>query len=137
MKSDTVVPSSRKSAERIRGEIHTVSMMPDQDVVRIDDPRGDGTPEWEVFLRDDAADSLRHVGSVSAPSASVAYEQASALFEWTADTLWLCPATEVARFTDRDLGSAAGQDVEECETAPARVSAGADPTGDESGGDPP
>lgn len=111
--------------------------MSDRDVTRIDGPRGDGSPEWEVFLRDDAAEPLRHVGSVSAPTASVAYEQASALFGWTADTLWLCPAAEVARFADRDLGSVPGRDGVESEAAPAGASAGANPPGDERGGDRP
>jgi rSAM-partnered protein len=84
--------------------------MTDPNVMRVDEPRGDGTPEWEVFLREDPADPLRHVGSVSAPTASVAYDHASSLFGWAADTLWLCPAAEVARFTDRDLGTVANQD---------------------------
>jgi rSAM-partnered protein len=78
--------------------------MTDRNVMRVDEPRGDETPEWEVFLRDDPSEPLRHAGSVSAPTASVAYDHASSLFGWAADTLWLCPAAEVARFTDRDLG---------------------------------
>lgn len=79
--------------------------MTDRNVMRVDEPRGDETPEWEVFLRDDPSEPLRHAGSVSAPTASVAYDHASSLFGWAADTLWLCPAAEVARFTDRDLGA--------------------------------
>jgi rSAM-partnered protein len=93
--------------------------MTDRNVMRIDEPRGDQTPEWEVFLREDPAEPLRHVGSVSAPSASVAYDQASSLFGWAADTLWLCPAAEVARFTDRDLGAAAEE-----EAAPGKAASG-------------
>ena len=84
--------------------------MTDRNVMRLDEPRGDETPEWEVFLRDDPAEPLRHAGSVSAPTASVAYDHASSLFGWAADTLWLCPAAEVARFTDRDLGATRGRD---------------------------
>ncbi|MBB6646245.1 Htur_1727 family rSAM-partnered candidate RiPP [Halobellus ruber] len=96
--------------------------MTDSNVKRVDDPRGDGTPEWEVFLREEPAEPLRHVGSVSAPTASVAHEQASSLFGWAADTLWLCPAAEVARFTERDLGDAG--EPEDSEAEPARSSGG-------------
>jgi len=82
--------------------------MTDRDMMRIDEPRGDGTPEWEVFLREDHTEPLRHVGSVSAPTESAAQEQASSLFGWAATTLWLCPAAEVTRLTDRDLGAEVG-----------------------------
>lgn len=79
--------------------------MSDRNATCVDEPRGDGTPEWEVFVREDPTEPLRHVGSVSAPTAAVAREQVSSLFGWTAETLWLCPAAEVARFTDRDFGA--------------------------------
>ena len=79
--------------------------MTDSKRMRVTEPRGDTTPEWEVFLRADRSESLRHVGSVSAPSAAVAREQAADLFGWTAHTLWVCPAENVARFTERELGS--------------------------------
>ena len=85
--------------------------MTDTTEMRVSEPRGDTTPEWEVFLRTDGSEPLRHVGSVSAPSESVAREQASSLFEWTAETLWLCRADEVARFTERDLGGDGGEDA--------------------------
>ncbi|SEG52711.1 Htur_1727 family rSAM-partnered candidate RiPP [Halobellus limi] len=78
--------------------------MTDSKRMRVTEPRGDTTPEWEVFLRADRSESLRHVGSVSAPSADVAREQASSLFGWTAHTLWVCPAEDVVRFTERELG---------------------------------
>jgi len=73
--------------------------------------RGDVTREWELFVRESAGDPLRHVGSVSAPSAAVAREQAAKLFDWTAETLWLCPADETRRFTGEDvaLGDRAGE----------------------------
>ena len=78
--------------------------MTDSKRMRVTEPRGDTTPEWEVFLRADRSESLRHVGSVSAPSAAVAREQAADLFGWTAHTLWVCRADDVARFTERELG---------------------------------
>ena len=110
--------------------------MTDRNVMRVDEPRGDGTPEWEVFLRDDPAEPLRHVGSVSAPTASVAHDHASSLFGWTAETLWLCPAAEVARFTGRDLGAAAGED-DGVEADPADAAETVGAAGDESGGERP
>ena len=78
--------------------------MTDSKRMRVTEPRGDTTPEWEVFLRADRSESLRHVGSVSAPSAEIAREQATDLFGWTAHTLWVCRAQDVARFTERELG---------------------------------
>lgn len=72
---------------------------------RVSAPRADETREWEVFVRETPEDSLRHVGSVTAPSAAVAHEAAGTLFDHTAETLWCAPTDEVARFTTRDLGS--------------------------------
>jgi rSAM-partnered protein len=69
----------------------------------VTDPRSDEVPEWEVFVREAAADPLRHAGSVSAPAADVAHEQAATLVGGDAHTLWLCPAAEVHRFTARRL----------------------------------
>mgnify|MGYP000215079648 CR=1 FL=1 len=69
----------------------------------VDAPRGATSREWEVFVRDEAPAPLRHVGSVTAPSVDVAYEQASRLFAWYASDVWLCPADEVARFSTHDL----------------------------------
>jgi len=108
--------------------------MTDRNVTRVDEPRSDETPEWEVFLREDPAEPLCHVGSVSAPTASVAYDHASSLFAWAADTLWLCPAAEVARFADRDLGASANRDDE---TAPAEAAGPAVEVGGETGGEEP
>ena len=68
-----------------------------------DHPRSDRETEWEVFVRDDTGDPLRHVGSITAPDAAVAYEQATKLFAWYADDLWLCPADTVRRFSTHDL----------------------------------
>ena len=104
--------------------------MSDSKRMRVTEPRGDTTPEWEVFLRADQSESMRHVGSVSAPSADVAREQASSLFGWTAHTLWICPAEDVARFTERDLGDgrtgAASEPESPNETTDGRTSTVAD-----------
>jgi rSAM-partnered protein len=105
--------------------------MTDTNVNRVDEPRGDGTPEWEVFLREEPAEPLRHVGSVSAPTESVAYDHASSLFGWTAEAVWLCPAAAVARFTERDIGAAAADGAEAEPTA-----AGSSSEGDEGGEQP-
>jgi len=64
----------------------------------VDAPRGDVSREWELFVRESTDDPLTHAGSVSAPSAEIAREQAEWLFGWTAETLWLCPADETRRF---------------------------------------
>lgn len=88
-------------------------------------PRADDAPEWEVFLRESSADPLRHAGSVTAPSADVAHEQANTLFP-DASTLWLARSDRVARFTERDLGA------EYDPTAAADADGGAD--GDVDGG---
>ncbi|SFF97859.1 rSAM-partnered protein, Htur_1727 family [Halopelagius inordinatus] len=67
-------------------------------------PRADTGREWELFVREEAADSLRHVGSVNAPTAAAAREHAESLFGWTAEAMWLCPADEVRRTGGRTLG---------------------------------
>jgi rSAM-partnered protein len=73
-------------------------MAPAEFDTTVDEPRGDVSREWELFVREATADPLRHVGSVSAPSVDVARQQATELFGWTAETLWLCPADETHRF---------------------------------------
>ncbi|WP_254824261.1 Htur_1727 family rSAM-partnered candidate RiPP [Haloglomus halophilum] len=70
----------------------------------VDAPRSDGEPEWELFLRESPTEPLRHAGSVTAPGPEAAHERATGLFP-EATTLWCCPAPEIARFTERDLGS--------------------------------
>jgi len=72
-------------------------MLDDSLAVTVDEPRDAVTREWELFVREDADGPLTHAGSVSAPSADIAREQAAQLFEWTAETLWLCPSEEVER----------------------------------------
>ncbi|MFC6975992.1 Htur_1727 family rSAM-partnered candidate RiPP [Halomicroarcula sp. GCM10025709] len=69
----------------------------------VDAPRGATSREWEVFVREAAADPLTHAGSVSAPSAEIAREQAEKLFGHAAAALWLCPADETRRFQDEAL----------------------------------
>lgn len=79
--------------------------MSDGEPVRsaVDEPRRDGVREWEVFVRPEPTDVLRHAGSVSAPTAETAHEHAGALFGGV-ETLWLCPTDEVVRFSTRTLG---------------------------------
>ena len=77
----------------------------------VDAPRGDVTREWELFVREESSEPLRHAGSVSAPTAEIAREQAAQLFGWSAETLWLCPADETRRFTAEDV-SLAGRTAE-------------------------
>src|SRR6056297_2527476 len=69
------------------------------------DERGNPTPQWEVFVRAEAADPMRHVGSVAAASATEAHEHASRLFGWDAADVWLCPAEAVERYSTRGLAT--------------------------------
>jgi len=70
---------------------------------RVDEPRADETREWELFVRESSEESLRHAGSVSAPTAAIAREQATTLFGFAAETLWLCPADETVRLVADDV----------------------------------
>ncbi|MFB6219718.1 MAG: Htur_1727 family rSAM-partnered candidate RiPP [Halobacteriaceae archaeon] len=63
--------------------------------------------EWEVFVRPSATDPLRHVGSVTAPTADTAHEQAGTLFEDSARDIWLCPADAVRRYSAEQLADRA------------------------------
>lgn len=67
---------------------------------------GDRAPhgrEWEVFVRSDSADSMRHVGSVRAADPDGAHELASRLFAWHAEDVWICPSATVTRYTSHHL----------------------------------
>ncbi|WP_049923705.1 Htur_1727 family rSAM-partnered candidate RiPP [Halopiger djelfimassiliensis] len=75
--------------------------------------RGNPTRQWEVFVRHEESDPMRHVGSVAAASATEAHEHASRLFGWYAADLWLCPADEVERYSTRGLESAAEERADE------------------------
>jgi rSAM-partnered protein len=66
-----------------------------------------------LFVRESSEESLRHAGSVSAPTAAVAREQATTLFGFAAETLWLCPADETVRLVADDV--ALGDRAEEYE----------------------
>ena len=74
-----------------------------------DGPRDATEREWELFRRASVDEPLTHVGSVTAPSAPVAYEQAATLFPEAAD-LWLCPADETRRYASAALGARTGGD---------------------------
>jgi rSAM-partnered protein len=78
---------------------------------RVSAARADESREWEVFVREDPEEPLRHAGSVTAPSAEVAHEAAGTLFDRTAETIWCAPTDEVARFTTRELGSEYADEV--------------------------
>ncbi|MGM0606474.1 MAG: Htur_1727 family rSAM-partnered candidate RiPP [Halobacteriota archaeon] len=67
------------------------------------DPRATHTRQWEVFVREASADPVRHVGSVSAPTETIAHEEARGLFDRYAAAIWLCPADETRRFSEYSL----------------------------------
>ena len=62
--------------------------------------------EWEVFLRPAVDEPARHAGSVTAPSAALAHEQAATLFGDAAG-IWLCPAADTVRFESEALAARA------------------------------
>jgi len=86
----------------------------------VDAQRGATSREWEVFCRESEPDPLTHVGSVSAPTAAVAREQATSLFGQSAAALWLCPADETVRIQDDSLGvgGRTADDVTDADAAP-------------------
>ena len=72
-------------------------------------PRSADGRRFEVFVRDEESDPLRHVGTVAAPTPDAAHEEASKLFGWYARDVWVCPAGEVSRYSAEPLaGEAAG-----------------------------
>ena len=58
---------------------------------------------FEVFVREEEADPLRHVGTVAAPTPDAAHEEASKLFAWYARDVWVCPADETHRYSAESL----------------------------------
>ncbi|WP_123621553.1 Htur_1727 family rSAM-partnered candidate RiPP [Halorubrum sp. CSM-61] len=58
---------------------------------------------FEVFVREEEADPLRHVGTVAAPTPDAAHEEASKLFAWYARDVWVCPADETHRYSVESL----------------------------------
>ena len=75
--------------------------------------------EWEVFVRDDTSDPVRHVGSVTATNVERAREHSARLFAWYADDLWLCPADDLVRYSTHSLEHTAGEDDASSEQATA------------------
>jgi rSAM-partnered protein len=71
-------------------------------------PRSADGRRFEVFVRDEEADPLRHVGTVAAPTADAAHEEASKLFAWYARDVWVCPAAEVSRYSAASLADEDG-----------------------------
>ena len=64
---------------------------------------------FEVFVREEETDPLRHVGTVAAPTPDAAHEEASKLFAWYARDVWVCPADETHRYSAESLaGDEAG-----------------------------
>jgi rSAM-partnered protein len=85
-------------------------------------PRDAVGEEWEVFTRNEEDAPLRHVGSVSAPTAEIAHEQATKLFGWHATDIWLCPATDVRRYATHTLDErATPADVEANDDGPRKA----------------
>lgn len=66
-------------------------------------PRNAVETEWEVFVREREGDPLHHAGSVSASTAQIAYEETTKLFAWYAKDIWICPASDVHRYSTHTL----------------------------------
>ncbi|GAA0551240.1 Htur_1727 family rSAM-partnered candidate RiPP [Halorubrum ejinorense] len=73
-------------------------------------PRSADGRRFEVFVRDEESDPLRHVGTVAAPTPDAAHEEASKLFGWYARDVWVCPAGEVSRYSAEPLAGEADGD---------------------------
>ncbi len=67
--------------------------------------RGNPTPQWELFVRQEAGAPMSHVGSVAAESGVEAHEHASRLFGREAVDVWCCPAAAVERYSTRGLAA--------------------------------
>ena len=65
---------------------------------------------FEVFVREEEADPLRHVGTVAAPTPDAAHGEASKLFAWYARDVWVCPADETHRYSGESLAGAEADD---------------------------
>ena len=77
---------------------------------------------FEVFVREEESDPLRHVGTVAAPTPDVAHEEASKLFAWYARDVWVCPAAEVSRYSAESLADGeTNGDEPPADTAEPRV----------------
>jgi Phenylacetic acid degradation B. len=76
---------------------------------------------FEVFVRAAESDPLRHVGTVAAPTAADAHEEASRLFAWYARDVWVCPAAAVSRYSTESLSSDADEGGPDREAAEPRV----------------
>ncbi|QLG47619.1 Htur_1727 family rSAM-partnered candidate RiPP [Natrinema halophilum] len=81
------------------------------------DERGNPAPQWEVFVRTEAGEPMRHVGSVAAANGTEAHEHASRLFGWYAADVWLCPARAVERYSTRGLADATEERTDEIAVA--------------------
>jgi rSAM-partnered protein len=68
-------------------------------------PRAADGRRFEVFVREEEADPLRHVGTVAAPTPDVAHEEASKLFARYARDVWVCPAEETHRYSAESLAA--------------------------------
>lgn len=66
-------------------------------------------PAWEVFARDEAGDPVRYVGAVRAEDARAAHAEATRLFCWYADEVWVCPDESMRKFSS---DAATGDDRE-------------------------
>ena len=66
-------------------------------------PRCDGMPEWELFVREGVETPLRHVGSVTAPTPEIAHEHVVSLFGKSFRDVWVCKSSDVERFSTYSL----------------------------------
>lgn len=68
-------------------------------------PRSADGRRFEVFVREEEPDPLRHVGTVAAPTPDAAHEEASELFARYARDVWVCPAEETRRYSAEPLAA--------------------------------
>ncbi|WP_435178239.1 Htur_1727 family rSAM-partnered candidate RiPP [Halorussus sp. AFM4] len=75
----------------------------------VEESRPDADPEWEVLAREEPGSPPRYVGTVRAADAEAAHEAATRLFCWYDHEVWVCPASEVRRFS-ADAGGEVSDD---------------------------
>jgi len=73
---------------------------------RVEESRSEAEPAWEVFARDEAGDDPRYVGRVRGDDADAAHAEASRLFCWYAEEVWVCPTGEIRTYAADAAGEA-------------------------------
>jgi len=102
-------------------------MVEKTDRTREEGSRSTDGRRFEIFVREEEADPLRHVGSVAAPTPDAAHEEASALFAWYARDVWVCPTDETHRYSAESFAGDRGRNGEQRERGDADAASDGEP----------